>query len=63
VLGVVMIMIGIYALLWGKLKDIKASMDENYFEGFPKCEEILSQNENKVDDIEAMSNNPMNVKI
>jgi len=56
-------MIGIYTLLWGKLKDIKASMDENCFEGFLKCEEILSQNENKVDDIESVSNNPMNEKI
>ena len=58
-----MIMIGLYALLWGKLKDIKASMDENCLEAFPRCEEILSQNENKVDGIEVVSNNPMNEKI
>lgn len=38
-------------------------MDENYLEAFPRCEEILSQNENKVDYIEVVSNNPMNEKI
>ena len=45
-----MIAIGLYAVLWGKVKDSKISTDKN-------CSEVLPpQNQNKMDDIEAASN-------
>jgi drug/metabolite transporter (DMT)-like permease len=60
VLGGVMIAIGLYAVLWGKLKDSKISTDKNCSEALPNSEEILPKNENKADDIEAASNQPLN---
>jgi len=60
VLGGVVIAIGLYAVLWGKLKDGKASTDENCSEALPSSEEILPQNAIKAEDIEAASNEPMN---
>jgi len=59
VLGGVMIAIGLYAVLWGKLRDSKPSTDENHSEALPSSEEILPQNEERVDDIEAASNEAM----
>jgi len=59
VLGGVMIAIGLYAVLWGKLRDSKALTDENHSEALPSSEEIVPQNEKRADDIEAASNEAM----
>lgn len=58
-----MIAIWLYALLWGILKDIKASMDENDQEAFPSCEEMPSKNESKANNIKVVLKNPMNEKL
>lgn len=63
VLGGVMIAIGLYAVLWGKLKDIKISMEENCLEELPNSEVMVPQNQNRADDIEAASNQPINKQL
>jgi len=59
VLGGLMIAIGLYAVLWGKVKDSKISTDKNGSEVLSNSQLIFPQNENKVQDIEAASNQPM----
>ena len=58
-LGGVLIAIGLYAVLWGKVKDSKISTDKNCLEVLSNSQVMLPQIENKVDDIEAASNQLM----
>jgi len=56
VLGGVMITIGLYAVLWGKLKDKHiATATNSGAEVFPSPQAILPRNTNRVEDIEAPS--------
>eukprot|EP00253_Pinus_taeda_P035041 PITA_35041 len=56
VVGGVMIAVGLYAVLWGKAKDSKLmSTDQNCSEVHPKSQEIVHENESKLGDIEAAS--------
>jgi len=55
VLGGVLIVIGLYAVLWGKLKDSKISTDKNFSELLSNPQVMLPKIENKVDGIEAAS--------
>lgn len=59
VLGGIMISVGLYAVLWGKVKDSKISTEKNCSEVLPNSTEMFPQNVNKVQDIEAASNQPM----
>eukprot|EP00253_Pinus_taeda_P019849 PITA_19849 len=48
--------VGLYAVLWGKAKDSKLmSTDQNCSEVHPNSQEIVHENESKLDDIEAAS--------
>ena len=58
-LGGVLIAIGLYAVLWGKVKDSKISTDKNSTEVLSNSQVMLPENQNKVDDIEAASNKIM----
>eukprot|EP00253_Pinus_taeda_P032520 PITA_32520 len=56
VVGGVMIAVGLYAVLWGKAKDRKLmSTDQNCSEVHPNSQEMVHENESKLDDIEAAS--------
>eukprot|EP00253_Pinus_taeda_P025493 PITA_25493 len=56
VVGGVMIAVGLYAVLWGKSKDRKLmSTDQNCSEVHPNSQEMVHENESKLDDIEAAS--------
>jgi drug/metabolite transporter (DMT)-like permease len=59
VLGGVLIATGIYCFLWGKLKDNKIPLHKNCSEVFSDSEVILSEIQNKLDDIEVGSNKLM----
>eukprot|EP00253_Pinus_taeda_P000604 PITA_00604 len=59
VLGGVMIATGLYSVLWGKLKDSKISEHKNCSEVVSNSQVMLPKSQNKVDDIEACSNQPM----
>jgi len=63
VLGGAMIVIGLYSVLWGKLKDNKVSTDKNCSEALPNSHLMLPINENKADDIEAAAKQPMNKEL
>jgi hypothetical protein len=58
-----MIAIGLYSVLWGKLKDSTISTDKNSLEVLPNSQVMLPRNENKVDDVEAASNQPKNKEL
>eukprot|EP00253_Pinus_taeda_P006991 PITA_06991 len=56
VVGGVMIAVGLYAVLWGKAKDRKLmSTVQNCSEVHPNSQEMVHENESKLDDIEADS--------
>eukprot|EP00253_Pinus_taeda_P014330 PITA_14330 len=56
VVGGVMIAVGLYAVLWGNAKDRKLmSTDQNCSEVQPNSQEMVHENESKLDDIEAAS--------
>eukprot|EP00253_Pinus_taeda_P027814 PITA_27814 len=56
VVGGVMIAVGLYAVLWGKAKDSKLmSTDQNRSEVHSNSQEAVHENQSKVDDIEADS--------
>eukprot|EP00253_Pinus_taeda_P001179 PITA_01179 len=56
VVGGVMIAVGLYAVLWGKAKDrMLTSTDQNCSEVHPNSPEMVHENESKLDDIEAAS--------
>jgi len=59
VLGGVMIAIGLYAVLWGKLKDSKISTEKNCSEVLSNSQVMLPTNQTKVVDVEAGSNQLM----
>jgi hypothetical protein len=59
VLGGVLIVIGLYAVLWGKVKDSKILTDINSTEVLSNSQVMLPENQNKADDIEAASKNLM----
>lgn len=59
VLGGVMIAAGIYSVLWGQLKDNKIPLHKNCSEVVSDSEVILSEIQNKLDDIEVGSNKLM----
>jgi hypothetical protein len=63
VVGGVVIAIGLYAVLWGKLKDSTISTDKNSLEVLPNSQVMLPRNENKADDVEAASNQPTNKEL
>lgn len=51
VFGGILITIGLYAVLWGKVKDSEIATDKNHSDMLSVCEGIPSTNENKVDSI------------
>jgi len=56
VVGGVMIAIGLYAVLWGKVKDSKISTDKNDSEELSNSQGISPENENQAHDVEVASN-------
>eukprot|EP00253_Pinus_taeda_P010098 PITA_10098 len=59
VVGGVVIAIGLYAVLWGKVKDSNISAAKNGSEELSNSQGIFPENQNKAHDIEAASNAPM----
>jgi len=53
------IAIGLYAVLWGKMKDSNISAAKNGSEELSNSQGIFAENQNKAHDIEAASNAPM----
>lgn len=58
VFGGALIAVGLYAVLWGKMKDSNTSSNKNLVELPSNSQVMVPQNPNKVEGIETASNQP-----